>query len=538
VRLPDPIVRRLQTATYEEIRGLWMAVLDELGEHHGSRALCLADRFFLLTVALNRPDADHPWLYARCREIEAAPDGHLDLWAREHYKSTIITFSGSIQEILRDPEITIGIFSHTKPIAEKFLIQIKSELERNGELQTLFPDVLYTNPEKEAPKWSEQKGIVVKRAGNPKENTIEAWGLVDAQPTGAHFRLRIYDDVVTKDSVGTPEQVLKTTLAWELSDNLGARGPDGAKRSWHLGTRYSFGDTYGVMLERKSLVPRVYPATHDGTLHGRLVFLSKKAWEDILSKQSMVTIAAQQLLNPAAAGGAMFSKDHLKFTDIRPGTLNIYILIDPASTKKKGSDSTAMAVVALDAAGNKFLVDGYCHKMKLSERWMRMRDLREKWMRQPGIQRVEVGYERYGSASDMDYFQEQMEKPGAEIFDIAELNWVRETGQSKYDRIQRLEPDFRNGRFYLIGSWEGETRNQARMRAEGQPWRILKPVKQRDQDGMPYALNAIFLNQFLTYPFVAHDDLLDATSRIYDMDPKPPVIVDPKSLEPAVFEDS
>ena len=109
-------------------------------QHKGKlRWLAKNDLFFLLVYACKRPDMDRDWLYDRCREVQASPNGHLDLWAREHYKSTTITFGLSIQDILNDPEVTIGIFSHTRPIAKDFLKQIKTEFEQNQFLKDLFP---------------------------------------------------------------------------------------------------------------------------------------------------------------------------------------------------------------------------------------------------------------------------------------------------------------------------------------------------------------------------------------------------------------
>lgn len=504
------------------------------------------DRFFLMTRVLKRKDFRHPWLYARCREVENAPDGYLDLWAREHYKSTVITYAGSIQEVLRDPEITIGIFSFTKPSARKFLKQIKYELESNAFLKELYPDILYEDPQKQSPRWSEDAGIVVKRKTNPKESTIEGHGLVDGQPTGAHFLLRVYDDVVTLDSVTSPEMVSKTTEAWALSDNLGARGPDGLARSQMVGTRYSFGDSYNTMIDMGAVKPRIYAATDNGQRDGNPVFLPPAVWEDKKRKQTTSVLAAQMLQNPAAGNNAIFDKDWLKFMDIRPATLNVYILCDPASSKKKGSDRTAMPVIGVDAAGNRWLLDGFHHRMGLSERWRNLRALRKVWMAMPGVQSVKVGYERYGSTSDLEHFELEMQRD-REYFEIHELAWPREGPGSKTDRVQRLEPDFRGGRFILPAvtpsreingvMTQTETKNQLAMRAQGQAFRILTPTHRKDEEGRLYSLNKNFLDEYLTFPFCVHDDLIDAMSRIYDIEAVPPVIVDESSLEPETFAD-
>lgn len=494
------------------------------------------DRYFLLTHLCKRVDAVHPWLYERCREVERAPDGYLDLWFREGYKSTVITFAGIIQEILNNPEITIGIFSFNKSTARSFLRQIKYELESNELLKSLYPDILYADPKKESPRWSEDGGIVVKRQGNPKEATLEGHGLVDGQPTGRHYLLRVYDDVVTLESVTSPDMVAKTTEAWSLSDNLGARGEDGRSRAWHIGTRYSYGDSYQTMLDMGAVKPRIYPATDDGTRDGNPVFLPKEVWEEKKKTQIASVLAAQMLQNPAAGNNALFQKDWLRFQDVRPATLNVYILCDPASSKKRGSDRTAIAVIGLDAAGNKWLLDGYHHRMSLSERYLAIKGLRKTWVNMPGVQVVRIGYERYGSTSDLEYFEEAMRRD-KDLFDMTELAWPREGGGSKGDRVQRLEPDFRNGRFFLSSVVQSETKKQAEMRQRGQSFRIFSPVKRKDENGNLYSLNKNFIEEYLVFPFGAHDDFIDAVSRIYDIEAAPALIINERDLEPESYED-
>lgn len=535
------------------------------------------DLFFLLIKLLRRPDLNKPWLFDRCREVQAAPNGHLDLWAREHGKSSIITFGLTIQDILNDPEITVGIFSHTRPIAKTFLRQIKVEFEGNEWLKHIYPDVLFAQPQKESPKWSEDDGITVRRKGNPKEATVEAWGLVDGQPTGRHFRLRVYDDVVTRESVTTAEQIEKTTRAWELSDNLGVQADLGGKARY-IGTRYALYDSYSAILSRGAATPRLYPATHNGRFDGRPVLFSQSTWQDKLKTQGRTTVAAQLLQNPMADEAASFRTQWLRAYEVRPRTLNVYIMGDPSRGRSSTSDSTAIAVVGIAAGGTKYLLDGCNHRMTLSQRWKSLRDLYHKWSDMKGVQRVSVGWERFGAQSDDEYFQEQMalehkrRLPNAH-FVIEELAWPREGGASKKERIERLEPDFRQGRFYLPSSvlregkphvWRIEMNPEARMFGDlefmegarltsrqmqalegGSGDLIARPIIARDPElsaprdgGGRYDLTVKFLSDFAIFPFGQHDDLLDAVSRVYDMDPTPPLAPSARRGEnPNVYTD-
>jgi hypothetical protein len=66
---------------------------------------------------------------------------------------------------------------------------------------------------------------------------------------------------------------------------------------------------------------------------------------------------------------------------------------------------------------------------------------------------------------------------------------------------------------------------------------VFAPVKRRDHDGNVYSLNKGFIEEYLTYPFSAKKDLIDASSRLYDMEPVPPIIIDERALEPETFND-
>jgi len=318
------------------------------------RELCKKNLFFLLAWILKRADADRGWLYDRCQEIQATPDGHLDLWARAHYKSTIITFALTIQDILKNPNMTVGIFSHTRPIAKSFLRQIKREFESNEVLKYLFSDILWANPQKEAPKWSEDDGIIVKRTSNPKESTLEAWGLVDGQPTSRHFDLMIYDDVVTRESVTSPEMIQKTTDAWELSLNL--LSENGRKR--YIGTRYHYNDTYRTMMERKAAIPRLHLATVDGKVEGEPVLLTRQQIAEKRTEMGPYTFACQMLMDPKADEAQGFKDDWLRFWTPNTANLNIYILCDPASEKKTTNDYTVMMVIGRGGDDNYYLIKG------------------------------------------------------------------------------------------------------------------------------------------------------------------------------------
>ena len=184
-------------------------------------------------------------------------------------KVTIITIAMTMLDAVRNPEATIAIFSFNRPLAKAFLRKIKLEFESNELLKEIFSDACWRNPKEEAPKWAEDEGLCLKRRAIRVEQTIEAWGLVDGQPTGRHFEGEVFDDILTIDNSRSAEMIQKVIDALQQAHNTSSRG--GWKR--YVGTLYNEADAYSWLSKQGIAKVRRYPVLWDeGPLKGEPCF--------------------------------------------------------------------------------------------------------------------------------------------------------------------------------------------------------------------------------------------------------------------------
>lgn len=442
------------------------------------RRLAERDLFFFMTCILQREDMRHQWVLDRCDEVEASPDGYLDLWARYHYKSSI-GMGLLIRDSLVDPEVTICVFSYNRPVAKQFLKQIKVSLETNVLIREFWPERLWERPSADAPSWSLDGGLVLPRKSNPKEATFEAFGVVEGQPTGRHFHICAYDDLVTRDNAYTPEMRAKTIGAWEMSLNLGVI--EGTRRRYY-GTRYHFEDAYNEIIRRGAAIPRI----HAAEIEGKPVLLSREELDNRRRELGPVTFASQMMLDPKADDAIGFKQEWLRYWSGRVAKSNRYMLVDPANETKKKSDYTAIWVVDLCEDGNIYVRDVCRDRLSLPDRLRLVMEMHREWS--PKI----VGYEKYGMQADIQALQMEMDREGYR-FTVQELGGKL----SKHERICRLMPLFEDGRI-----WLPRTHNRL-SKDEGQHIDMI---------------NAFVQDEFLAWPYSGHDDMLDSLSRVVDED--------------------
>lgn len=513
------------------------------------RSLCKSDLYYLgyfilgITGMHHEDVQDHdtgevirrvyrPFVFNRCWEVQNSPDFHVDIWARGHFKSVIITELKTIQDILIDPNVTVGIYSYNATIARSFVQAIRGLLE-NPDLQRLFPDIIPSAEEIRAKKfsmpnrygkmtkrklsWSDES-FSVKRTTTKKEETCMGYGLVTGQAVSKHFDILVFDDCVTPDSVRTDKSNATTTQQWQQAINTG-EGENMRMRV--IGTRYLFYDTYYHIINPMAsegkmgggrFTERIHACYARGLGGERVPVMRTKEYLEELERNTLgFVFASQMMCDPSQASVFRFQDEWIaercQQDDIyaRRGEFNWYIMVDPANTKNKQSDYTAMAVIGTHRDKRYYIPDMVRDKLVQSERKSELFKLVNKWTTPDGRKPI-VFEEQSGLLSDMEYFRNEMVKDRF-YFELRAVTTrpriladLRMSGTAmKHQRILALEPYLKAHRIVLADS-------------------VVRTNYSGNQEDMMES----FINQeYHNYPYGDHDDMLDSICRLADAETGP-----------------
>lgn len=464
------------------------------------RELIKSDLWFLIYFVMRNSSANHPFVVDCCREVQGYLDGgtfdrRIFLWAREHFKSTIISTAAVIQKLLRNPEERIGIFSYAKKPAEKLLRPIKALFEGSELLKDCFEDVIWREPFRDSPKWSDQEGLILRRKGFYKEASVEAHGLVEGMPTGSHFTGMVFDDIETEDLVFGPEIMDKVKRSYDMAQFLGSEG------GWHVvvGTTYHWSGPLqyirGKSYESGERVYRVSlrPGCEGGLANGKPVLLSQEKID--FWKTNKRSFYSQCLLDPTPQTERPLDPGYLRMVRRReiPARLYRFMMVDPAGNSAvrssgKAADAWGMAVVGvepyLDNLGLSkiYILDLVIKPMNEAEAMSAVVDM---YCRNGRI--TKLGVEKVAMTTAETHIANALRMKGRYVsVENGGIQVLKPGGRKKQERIEKaLQWPLENGKVHVVDDVDEES--LARLRTE--------------MEKFPYW----------------NDDGLDAVSYVYDL---------------------
>ena len=405
----------------------------------------------------------------------------LYLCYRGFFKTTIVTKVHVLQLLLNFPNIRIAILHNSQENASDLLTTVKGFFQKTY-IGTLFPEYI-----PEGKEWGNLGGFSVacRQDRTASEDNVEAIG-VGTKITGRHWHVAKKDDLVTKESVTTEEQIKKTK---DYDDLLNGGHFDSSKLRIqdYSGTRYHFSDLYATkrndpsikLIEIKIDDGENFIPTHPtrfSTQNLKLMFDKDGAWH----------FNCQQRMNPQDPEKMIFRQEMIQYygqgckIEGLPRECNFYLLVDPASKRKKRSDYTAMKIVGIDAQKRRFIADMVRDKLNPKQRIDTAIELAKKWSIK------ESAWEEVGLGDDNFYLEEQRRKEQL-FFTVTP---VKTATVAKEDRIRNiLMPEYAEHKWF---------------------WPVKgSMIKYSTFDGKNFDLTEVLEEEFLRFPLGEHDDLLD-----------------------------
>ena len=444
---------------------------------------------------------DNLYLYAKWLKMEKAPARHHEILLKHlqeveqgkikrlmifmppgSAKSTYASIIFPSWYIGKHSTRNVLAVSHTQQLAERFGRRVRN-LTYEENYQSWFGHLVATDSSAAA-RWSTRQGGNYYAAG------------AGTAIVGFRADLVCIDDPVAGREQADSQRERERLWAWFKDDCWTRLKPDGAivliMQRWHeddlAGRLLAEAESGG---EQWEILKFPMEAESEDDPLDRAV--GERLWGEYFTEQQVAQAKrdprswlALYQQRPRPESGGEFKREWIEcYRDVPDHRrCNLYLVCDPATGKRPENDYTSMWVLGLGRDSNIYVFDMIRDRLNLTERANWIFNLHEKWKPQA------VAYEKYGLQSDIDHFQDRMERENYR-FRIHPVGGV----SKKEDRIRRLIPLYEAGRMWLPREY----------------WRT-------GSDGISHDLVHEFIEQeYTAFPVGRHDDMLDAQSRLLDL---------------------
>jgi len=415
-----------------------------------------------------------------CEKLEAVERGEIKrlmiFMPPRHGKSELASKSFPAWFLGRNPLKQIIACSYNSELAGDFGRSVRN-IVNSQEYSNIFNDVTLSPDNKAADRWQTNRGGVYVSAG------------VGSSMTGRGADILLIDDPTKDRAEADSPTVRQRVWDWWTSTAYTRLMPGGAiiiiQTRWHMddlsgrllkeaekgGEQWDVLSLPAIDKDNEALWPEWFPL---GALKKIKTVIGSRDWSALYQQ------------DPAGDDKSGFDNRWLRMW--RPSNLNNlnkYIIVDPAGEKKKTSDYTVFIVFGLGEDQNYYICDWVRDRLNLTERANVLFNLHKQY------RPLAVGYEKYGLQSDIEHFQDAMQRQNYR-FQITTLAG----STAKNDRIKKLIPLFEAGRVYL-------------------PETCVK----RDYEGNQINITQSFIkDEYELFPVAPHDDMLDCMARMVDPD--------------------
>lgn len=436
---------------------------------------------------------------------------------RGHLKSTIATQAYTLWQMIREPDSRSLIRSLTQDTAKTFMSDIKFSFEGNAEFRKYFGHM--GCPDKGVAPWNTDQMQICSKLGwrsRGKEYTLASKGM-ESELTGMHCDRVILDDVVGETNISSSGLRAAARLKIERMQAI----PDPGSPFIDIGTRWEEDDVHCMFLdpakselaEDSSFMVATVLDGDEGfpvSRHLSQLGYGKPIWPEVYSTKEVARrrrairddrVWYSQYYNQFMGTGLRtFSKGWVTPYEGTPQKvaeaqkLNLFIYFDTASGKNEQVgklDYTAGVVIGQTQDRSQiYVLDGFREKLPSAQMTDAIVSLARKWHRIAS----NYGGSFWAGVEETAYtthlktlIDERLRKDAASKY--VTINGVSHKNVAKIDRIRAMATAYSDRRIL----WPHEL------------W-----VKPQSENQEPYDLMVVLLDEFVSWPGAANEDLLDA----------------------------